>query len=389
MIDISKIPSPCFVLEEKLLRRNLEILDSVQKRTGAHIICALKGFSMFSTFPLVRQYLHGCTSSSLYEARLAFEEFGQEVHAYAPAYTEKDFDEIMNYVNHISFNSLSQYERFKEKLAQNEAKTGKKISAGLRINPEYSEVETDLYNPCVPGSRFGLTFDKIGENLPEGIEGLHFHTLCEQGSDTLERTLIHVEEKFGHLLHQCKWLNMGGGHHITRKDYDIELLVKLLNRIKEKYNVQVILEPGEAVGWQTGYLVSSVQDVMDSRGIEVAILDISFTAHLPDCLEMPYKPKIWNAEDATTSSKSEGKHVYRFGGSTCLAGDFIGMGDYAFEKKLKINDKIVFDDMIHYTMVKTSTFNGVPHPSIGIWKESNEFQLVREIGYEMFKNKLS
>jgi carboxynorspermidine decarboxylase len=393
-IDISLVPAPCFVLEERLLRRNLEILDRVQKATGAHIICALKGFSMFSTFPLVSQYLKGCTASSLYEARLAYEEFAHrdakgniqkgDVHAYAPAYYEDEIEEMMQYCSHLTFNSLSQWERFKPHLERYEKMKGKRVSAGLRINPQYSEVEVDLYNPCLPGTRFGITADKL-ETLPEGIEGLHFHTLCEQGAETLARTLEQVEKKFGQLLHQVKWLNMGGGHHITRQGYNINLLIELLNRIQKTYNVQVILEPGEAVGWQTGYLVASVQDIIDSEGIKVAILDISFTAHLPDCLEMPYKPKVWGASEPTPDSK----YVYRFGGSTCLSGDYIGMNDFAFESPLNVGDKIVFDDMIHYTMVKTTTFNGVRHPSIAIWTEENQFRLVRHIGYEMFKYKLS
>ncbi|MCC5944236.1 MAG: carboxynorspermidine decarboxylase [Bernardetiaceae bacterium] len=377
-IDFQQVSNPCFVLETSKLRRNLEILHYVQAQSGADIICALKGFSMFSTFPLVRQYLKGATASSLHEARLAHEEMGGEVHAYAPAYEPDDFAELMTYCNHISFNSLSQWERFKPELNASH----KAISCGLRINPEYSEVEVDLYNPCIRGSRFGVRAQDLNGALPEGIEGLHFHTLCEQNADTLERTLPHLEKKFGKYLHSAKWLNMGGGHHITREDYDVELLIRLIKYMSQKYNLKIILEPGEAVGWQTGYLVSEILDIMDSDGIKVALLNVSFTAHMPDCLEMPYKPRVLGATDVR-----EGMPTYRLGGSTCLAGDF--MGDYSFDAPLSVGDKIIFDDMIHYTMVKTNTFNGVKHPDIGIWEESGNFRLVRRFTYEHFRNRLS
>lgn len=378
-IDFNKIPSPCYVLEERLLRRNMEILDRVQQETGATILVALKGFAMFSAFPLIKEYLKTCTASSLNEARLCYEEYGEEAHLCAPAYLEEEFDELMTYSSHITFNSLNQWERFKDKVTSSK----KDISCAIRINPEYSEVKIDLYNPCIPGSRLGITADKLGDTLPEGIEGLHFHTLCEDSAETLENTLKHVEQKFGHLLKQAKWLNMGGGHHITRKDYNVDLLIKLINNIQDKYNIEVILEPGEAIGWQTGYLVSSVQDILDSKGVQVAILDVSFSAHMPDCLEMPYKPKILCA----SSEPEDGKPTYRMGGMTCLAGDF--MSDYSFDAELKIGDKIIFDDMIHYTMVKTTTFNGVGLPSIGIWTEEDDFKLVRKFGYEDYRDRLS
>ena len=378
MIDFSKIPSPCYVLEEQLLRKNLELLNHVQTQSGGNIILALKGFSMYKMFPMVKKYLSGATASSLNEARLIVEEMKCQAHTYAPVYKPEEFKEMMRYSSHITFNSLKQWEQFKPEIQKNR----KKISCGLRINPQYAEVSTDMYNPCIVGSRLGITRDLIGEKLPEGIEGLHFHTLCENDSYTLERTLVHVEEKFGDLLHQVKWLNMGGGHLMTREGYDTEHLIKQIKRLKETYNIEVILEPGSAIAWRTGYLVSKVMDIVDAQGIDVAILDVSFAAHMPDTLEMPYKPKILGATDAV-----EGKPTYRMGGMTCLAGDF--MGDYSFDEPLKIGDTVIFDDMIHYTMVKTTTFNGVGLPSIGIVREeTNQFELFKSFGFRTYKDKL-
>lgn len=377
MIDFSKIPSPCYVIEDRLLRKNLELLKKVKDEAGIEIICALKGFSMYSTFPLVREYLSGATSSSLNEARLCFEEMKTKAHVYAPAYLEREYEELMSYSSHITFNSLNQFNQFGARAIANG------ISCGLRINPQYSEVETDMYNPCIAGSRLGITRNQLGDTLPEGIEGLHSHTLCENDSYTLERTLNAIEERFSGLLKQAKWLNLGGGHLITRADYNPEHLIALLKNFKTKYpNLKVILEPGSAVGWRTGYLTSTVLDIIDSQGIDVAILDVSFAAHMPDTLEMPYKPKILGAHQEPVT----GKPTYRFGGMTCLAGDFYG--DYSFDEPLKIGDSIVFDDMIHYTMVKTTTFNGVPLPSIGIWRENESFELVKTFGYETFKDRL-
>lgn len=375
-IPFDTLPSPLFLMDESRLRRNLEILKDVQERSGAKIICALKGFSMWSSFPLVRQYLHGATASSLNEALLAKEEMQGEVHVYAPAYSDDEFPHILALKpDHITFNSFSQWERFKtQTLAAG-------ISCAIRINPEYAEVETDLYNPCVPFSRLGVTRANFRLDLLEGIEGLHFHSLCGKGSDTLERTLAHVEEKFADLLPQMKWVNFGGGHHITREGYDIELLVRLVREFRARWNVDVIIEPGEAVGWQTGWLSSSVLDVM-SNGMELVLLDVSVSAHMPDCLEMPYRPEILGAAEA-----GEKAYTYRIGGGTCLAGDIVG--DYSFDAPLQVGDRLVFDDMIHYTMVKTTFFNGVKHPSIGIWTEQGEFKLVREFTYEQFKYKLS
>lgn len=381
-VNFDQVPSPCFVLDEELLRVNLEILDLVQQEAGVEIICALKGYAMWSTFPLIRQYLGGATASSLNEARLIFEEMGCKAHTYCPVYADEELENILNYSSHISFNSLSQYERYIERIKAFD----KDISVGLRINPEYSEVETDLYNPAIPGSRLGITVDQLGDTLPRSVDGLHFHVLCENDSYVLERTLAKVEAKFGHLIKQAKWFNMGGGHHITRNDYDVKHLVELLRDFRKRYpNLEkIILEPGEAIGWQTGYLVSTVMDIIDNKGIKVAMLDVSFSAHMPDCLEMPYKPRILGASDAMP-----GKTVYRMGGGTCLAGDYMGMGDYSFEKELKTGDQVVFDDMIHYTMVKTTYFNGVKHPSIGIWKENGAFVLLRQFGYDDYKGKLS
>ncbi len=301
-----------------------------------------------------------------------------------PAYLDSEFSEILERSSHITFNSLSQWERFQDRVEEfRSVNPEHALSCGIRVNPQYSEVATEMYNPCVPGSRLGVTRDKLPDTLPKGIEGIHFHTLCENGSDTLERTLAALEEKFGDLLHQAKWLNMGGGHLMTREGYDIEKLIALVSTIRQKYNLDVILEPGSAIAWRTGELVSTVLDVMDSQGIQVAILDTSFAAHMPDTLEMPYKPVITGAYQEPVA----GKPTYRMGGMTCLAGDF--MGDYSFDQPLNIGDKIIFQDMIHYTMVKTTTFNGVNLPSIGIWKTDQEFKLVRSFGYESFKDRLS
>lgn len=380
--QVAEIPSPCFVLEEKLLRRNLEILQDVQNRSGAKIICALKGYALWSTFPFVGEYLTGCTASSLHEARLAYEEMGKEVHAYAVVYPPEEIQEMLGYVGHLTFNSLSEWERHKEVVQ----KSDKKISCGIRINPEYSEVEVDLYNPCIPGSRFGVTANQLPKKLPKGIEGLHFHTLCENNSYELERTLKAVEKRFGEHLRQARWLNMGGGHHITREDYNRDLLVQLVDHMRSTYDLEeIILEPGEAVGLKTGFLLATVMDIIDSQGIQVAIVDTSFTAHMPDTLEMPYKPLVRGAENGGIA----GRHTYRLGGMTCLAGDFMGQGDYSFAEPLAVGDVLIFEDMIHYTMVKTSNFNGIRLPSIGILKEDGSFRHVKTFGYESYKSRLS
>lgn len=376
-IDWKSAPSPSYIVDERLLKRNLEILNSVQQRTGCDILLALKGFSMFSTFPLVSKYLKGVTSSSLFEARLGFEEFGKEVHAYAPAYAEHEIDEYVKYIDHIVFNSFDQLNKYKEKIQS----LYKHISIGLRVNPGYSEVETELYDPCAVNSRLGIPFDQFRPDELDGVEGIHFHAMCEQNSDVLERILVHFEEKYGKYLHNMKWVNFGGGHHITRPDYDVEKLVYLINSFKEKYDVQVILEPGEAIALNTGYLVTTVLDIV-KNGMDIAILDTSATCHMPDVLEMPYRPQIIGA-----STPNDKPYTYRLGGMTCLAGDVIG--DYSFDEPLKPGDKIVFTDMAHYTMVKNHMFNGVNLPSICLFNEEEGIKVVREFHYEDYRNRLS
>lgn len=378
-VNFDQIPSPCYVLDEKLLRNNLELIKSVAEKAEIEIILAFKGFAMWSAFPMIKEYIHSAAASSADEARLAFEEMQSEAHTYSPGFTDRDFNEIIKYSSHITFNSLSQLQHFTPALEKSE----KRISVGIRVNPEYSVVKTDLYNPCAPGSRLGISREQLDDHLPEIVEGLHFHALCESSSFDLENALKSFEERFGKYLSQVKWVNMGGGHLMTRKGYDTEHLVTVLKSFKQRHpHLKVILEPGSAFAWQTGYLVSSVLDIVESKGIKTAILDVSFTAHMPDCLEMPYKPRILNAND-----EEVGKPTYRMGGNSCLSGDY--MGNWSFEKELKTGDKVVFDDMIHYTMVKTTTFNGVHHPSIGIWNKDNSFNLVREFGYADYKTRLS
>lgn len=377
MIDFNVIPSPCYVMEEKLLRNNLALIKSVKERAGVNIILAFKAFALWKSFPIVREYIPYSTASSKFEAQLAFEEMGSPAHTYSPAYTEADFPAILKYSSHITFNSLSQFERFYPMVQAD----GNRISCGLRINPEYSDVETDLYNPCAPGSRMGIIADLLGDKLPEGVEGVHFHTLCESTSFDLEKTLSEVEKRFGRFLPHIKWLNMGGGHLMTRKGYDTEHLIALLQSFKAKYpNLEVIMEPGSAFAWQTGFLLTTVVDIVENHGIKTAIIDASFTCHMPDCLEMPYKPVIRNATD-----RVEGKPTYRIGGNSCLSGDY--MGDWSFDEPLKVGDKIIFEDMIHYTIVKTSMFNGIPHPSLALWSKDDELVLYRTFGYEDYKGR--
>lgn len=374
MIDYSQVPSPCYVLEESRLIRNLELLKKIEDSANVKIICALKGYSMWSTFPLVGKYLAGATASSLNEAKLAREEMGKEVHVFAPVYRDSEIDEILSLANHVTFNSFSQWMRFKERTL------ARRVSPGIRVNPEFSTVETDLYNPCGRFSRLGVTRKEFRPELLDGIEGLHFHALCEQNADALEAVLRNFEERFGEWIPQMKWVNFGGGHHITRKDYDVERLIRILQDFRGRYpGVQVILEPGEAVGWQTGELVATVEDIVHNEK-DIAILDVSVSAHMPDCLEMPYRPTVLGA-----GNPGERKFDYRLGGDSCLAGDIVG--DYSFDSPLRVGDRIVFFDMIHYTMVKTTFFNGVPHPSIGIWKDG-KFHLVRRFTYEQFRDRL-
>ncbi len=375
--DLNSLPSPCYIVDERLLRKNLEILDSVQRRTGCKILLALKGFSMFSVFPLISKYLKGITASSLFEARLGFEKMGGEVHIYAPAYVEAEFDELMRYCDHIVFNSFNQWLRYKDKVKN----APNKISCGLRINPEYSEIATPLYNPCYQYSRLGVTRTNFQPEALEGLSGLHFHTMCEQNSDTLDRTIKVVEQKFGDFLPKMKWLNFGGGHHITRPDYDLDTLVRSIMFFKDKYGLEVYLEPGEAVALNTGFLVASVLDIVHN-GMDIAILDTSAACHMPDVLEMPYRPDIIDA-----GKPGEYAHTYRLGGPTCLAGDIIG--DYSFKQPLKSGDRLTFCDMAHYSMVKNNTFNGVNLPAIVRYNETEGVQIVRQFGYEDYQSRLS
>lgn len=377
-IDFNAVPSPCYIVDERLLEKNLKILHSVQERTGCSILLALKGFSMYSVFPLVGKYLKGVTSSSLFEARLGYEKMGKEVHAFAPAYVDEEFDELMRYCDHIVFNSFDQWNRFKDTV---KSVSSKKIECGIRINPEYSEIETPIYNPCYKNSRLGVTLANFRPDELDGIDGLHFHTMCEQNSDTLERTIKVVDVKFGEYIKRMKWINLGGGHHITRPDYDIETLVRSILYLKNKYSVDVYLEPGEAIALNTGFLVSRVLDIVDN-GMKIAILDTSAACHMPDVLEMPYRPNIIDA-----GKPDEYSYTYRLGGLTCLAGDVIG--DYSFKQPLKPGDRVVFCDMAHYTMVKNNMFNGVNLPSIARYNDAEGIQVVRKFNYEDYASRLS
>jgi carboxynorspermidine decarboxylase len=374
-------------MEESLLRGNLALIKSVSERADAEIILAFKAFALWKLFPLFREYGFASTASSVHEAQLAMEEMGRPAHTCSPAYTEENFPVFMHFSSHITFNSLSQFDRFYPQTVA----PGRKISCGLRINPEYSTVATELYNPCAPGSRMGVTAGRLGDALPEGLEGFHFHTLCESTSYDLEKTLAVVEARFGRFLPQLKWLNMGGGHLMTRKGYDTEHLVALLKSFRAKYpNLKIVLEPGSAFVWQTGYLLATVVDVVENGGIRTAIVDASFACHMPDCLEMPYKPAIRGATDPDLQESDNGvspeNNRYRIGGNSCLSGDF--MGDWIFERPLIPGDRIVFEDMMHYTTVKTSLFNGIPHPSIAVMRENGSLEICRTFTYRDYKNRM-
>ncbi|KIO68432.1 hypothetical protein B4065_1625 [Caldibacillus thermoamylovorans] len=371
-----ELPTPCYVVDEKLLENNLKILNGVMERTGAKIVLAQKAFSMFKLYPLLAKYLNGTTASGLYEARLGYEEMGKENHVFSPAYRDDEMDEIVLICDHIIFNSFSQLEKFKDKVL----KAGKKV--GLRINPECSTQDGHaIYDPCSPGSRLGVTVDQFRPELLEGVSGLHFHTLCQQNADDLETTLHAVEENFGQWLPQMEWINFGGGHHITREDYDIPLLEKCIKRMQDTYGLEVYLEPGEAVALNAGYLVTTVLDTI-KNGIDIAILDTSATCHMPDVLEMPYRPPLFESGEP-----GEKPYTYRLGGPTCLAGDIIG--DYSFDQPLKPGDRLIFGDMAIYTMVKNTTFNGMPLPTIAVKKKDGDCEIIRQFGYEDFKMRLS
>jgi carboxynorspermidine decarboxylase len=381
-IDPALVPdSPSWVIDMTALENNLRILADVQERAGCKILIALKGFATWSTFPLVRKYLSGATASAPHEARLAHEKLGGELHAYAPAYSDSDISELLPICDHLVFNSLSQWQRFRSRVeAHNKAHPDRRVSCGLRINPEHREVAVALYDPCAPGSRLGVTREALRPELMEGLEGLHFHTLCELDSDALERTVAAVEEKFGDLLPKLKWLNLGGGHHITRPGYDTDRLVRIVKRLRERYGVAVYLEPGEAVAIRTGVLVATVLDIVENNG-PIAILDTSATAHMPDVLEMPYRPEVVGA-----GHPGEKAHNYRLGGLTCLAGDMIG--EYSFDHPIVVGERIVLLDMSHYTMVKTSNFNGVRLPSIVLRHQDGQYELVKKFGYEVYRDRL-
>lgn len=380
--DVSSVETPAYVVDRGLLKKNLEKLAQVQRDSGAKILLALKGFSMFSTFDLVREYLHGCCTSGLHEALLGHEEFRKELHVYAPAFKQAEMEQIIPIAHHISFNSPTQWQKWKPMLDAARAAGLHAPSPGIRVNPEHSEVECSLYDPCSPSCRLGTRSETLDKEDLTGLEGLHFHALCEQDSDVLERTLAAVEKRFPKLLAQVKWVNMGGGHHITRNDYDVARLVRVIRSFKERYDKEVYLEPGEAIALNTGYLIASVLDIVPTD-VPTAILDTSATAHMPDTLEMPYRPHIIGSDLPGVLP-----HTYRLGGMTCLAGDVIN--EYSFPAQLEIGQKLVFTDMAHYTMVKTSTFNGVPHPDIDLYDpETGVLRVVRRFGYEDFKRKLS
>lgn len=391
MIDsvCKEIPTPCYVMEEEKLRKNLSLIESVARRANVEIILAFKAFALWKAFPIFREYIHHTTASSRYEAMLAFQEFGSKAHTYSPAYTEEDFPTILECSSHITFNSFSQLEKYFS-LVREFNKSHEPVSCGVRVNPEYSEVEVELYNPCAPGTRFGIRAVDMPDVLPEGIEGFHCHCHCESSSYELERSLAHLEEKFSKWFPQLKWLNLGGGHLMTRSDYDVDHLVRVLNGLHERYpNLHIILEPGSAFAWQTGPLVANVVDVVTSSGIRTAVLNVSFTCHMPDCLEMPYQPKVRGAEtlepDAVKTALPE-DHVYRLGGNSCLSGDY--MGSWKFDHELKVGEQIILEDMIHYTTVKTNMFNGISHPSIGILHTDGTFELYRKFTYEDYKNRM-
>lgn len=378
----NQIKMPAYILEEEKLRRNLSLIKGVADEAGIEIILAFKAFALWKTFPIFREYINSTTASSLSEARLAYEEFGAPAHTFSPAYTDLEIEDIARTSSHLTFNSLSQYSRHHTKALE----TNSNLKLGIRVNPEYSEVGTDIYNPCAPGTRFGVLASQLPERLPEDITGFHCHCHCESGADVFQRTLVHIEEKFSKWFDQLEWINFGGGHLMTRKDYDIRLLIDILKGFKKRYpNLKVILEPGSAFAWQTGPLVSHVVDIVENKGIKTAILDVSFTCHMPDCLEMPYWPTVRGAE-TIEGEYGKGENIYRLGGNSCLSGDW--MQSWKFDHALQIGETVIFEDMIHYTTVKTCTFNGITHPDICLLKKDGELQVLRHFNYQDYKNRM-
>lgn len=412
--------TPYYLFEERLLRRNLSLIKHVAEESGAEIILAFKAFALWRTFPIFREYISHTTASSPYEARLAMEEFGSPAHTYSPAYTEQDFPTILACSGHITFNSLSQYRRFAPMVSEYNAQHPEKpVSCGLRVNPEYSEIETELYNPCAPGSRFGVLDSDLSEaveikddglrikdvypssvtsslftsSLFTPLDGFHCHNHCESSAEALQESLRHLEEKFGRWFPYLKWLNLGGGHLMTRKDYNVDLLIRLIKDLRMRYpNLNIILEPGSAFAWQTGPLVSSVVDIVENHGIKTAILDVSFTCHMPDCLEMPYQPEVRGAVslDNLTIEQFDNlrntSHLYRLGGNSCLSGDYMGL--WQFDHELQVGDEIIFEDMIHYTTVKTTMFNGIHHPSIVLEHLDGTREVLRQFCYEDYRDRM-
>ena len=382
-LTYGEIHRPMYILEEERLRRNLALIQRVASEADVEIILAFKAYALWKTFPIFREYISSTTASSLGEAMLAFHEFGACAHTYSPAYTDYEIDDIARCSSHLTFNSLSQYSRYHERVREIDST----IQLGLRVNPEYSEVGTALYNPCAPGTRFGVMADALPATLPSDIRGFHCHCHCESGPDVFERTLVHIEEKFAKWFPQIEWINFGGGHLMTRADYDVDRLIRLLQGFHARYpHLHVILEPGSAFGWQTGPLVSQVVDVVENRGIRTAIVNVSFTCHMPDCLEMPYQPEIRGAYSLPMDADASLPHVYRIGGNSCLSGDFMGM--WQFDHELQVGENVIFEDMLHYTTVKTCMFNGISHPSIALLHTDNELEVLRQFSYEDYRNRM-
>lgn len=378
----SELARPTYILNETKLRRNLEIISRVSRLADVEIILAFKAYALWRTFPIFREYIGATTASSLNEARLGFEEFGAPTHTFSPAYEDSEIEEIARCSSHIVFNSMSQYERFREQVRQ----ANRDISIGLRLNPEYSEVATLLYNPCAPGTRFGIASDKLPKKLPDDVKGFHIHCHCESGSDVFARTLKHFEARFSPWLEQVEWMNFGGGHLMTRKDYDIQNLIDILTGFRQRYpHLKIIMEPGSTFAWQTGELVSQIVDIVEHDGIKTAILNVSFTCHMPDCLEMPYQPEVRRAK-IVDDTNARSPRVYRLGGNSCLSGDW--MGYWQFDYDLQVGENIIFEDMLHYTTVKTNMFNGIPHPDIALLHADGELETLRRFTYEDYRSRM-